>query len=714
MLEPILYEVRDNYLNHPTLASVDTFKQPGSSCYKVEVQYLTADPLDDTCIKANASWTVNEDGTLTRDGNSTIQQDSILIQKYSPSGKFKAVLKNVGEATIIEIYKNGLLWFRKPVPTSVHLGPIKHALFIADQMVFSQNESRFMYVADDTQPQASVYKLKDAGVKKNKYFDSLGDGVQGHRHPSVMVFDLESRELVKIRRPEQSTSSRLVFIQPQFADIDGTIIVCVQLDMVGATDQVYFMNYPKKLVLISGLEISNAKEIEKGFKEWKVEPEILNGNEGVSQEVACLPRVSPDFLKVSYFFNQKCLLPALNNCGLRVIDLKTRQVVTLIEEQEEDDPIFTGINGFHLSLNTYSWMTSTTLVFSSIHHQTAHLYEVDISLKKVARLNQSHRHLPSESTSFLAKLGEGIFLAKRDCLQRNGLLSVWRKNETGAYSEVGSEDIEAEDKEFEYFDEHMDVGGIEGRLYGRDGMLEPGTERPLVVLIHGGPHGSSMNVRHPLFHLLAKNGAILLNVNYTGSWGRGNKFARGLCGKSWEIEAEEVKGFIDKLVVEKRCDPSQIKVFGGSYGGYIALGLLHRYPDLISHTSIFNPVVNGFSMFVGSTYYNFVLSSMLGEIEGEFKFNRKLTDEECLTIMKKSPVFADFKFKGQVVFFTGLKDDMVPPLSTRSLFKRLRAQGLQVQLYEYPTEEHFITTIGPNFDFCVKTAILFAGLLPQI
>jgi dipeptidyl aminopeptidase/acylaminoacyl peptidase len=316
--------------------------------------------------------------------------------------------------------------------------------------------------------------------------------------------------------------------------------------------------------------------------------------------------------------------------------------------------------------------------------------------------------------AIVGRLDVDLIVAKRDCVYRNDLLCVWRRGGDGEYSEIGGQELDEGDREFEFFDEDMEVNGIQGVLYGRrDDDMEP-SERPLMLMIHGGPHGSAMNTYHPLFYLLAKNGALILNVNYSGSWGRGNKFARSLCGKSWEIEAEEVKCFIDKLVEDKRCDSNQIKVFGGSYGGYIALGLLQKYPDLISHTSIFNPVVNGFSMFVGSTYYNFVLSSMLGEIDGQFKFNRHLTDKECLTIMEKSPVFMDFKFKGQLVMFTGLKDDMVPPLSTRNLFKRLRALGLQVQLYEYPNEEHFISQIGPNFDFCVKTAILFAGLLPDL
>ena len=712
MLEPILYEVRENYTRHPMLINVDTFKQPGSGRYKVEAHYLTADPLDDAYIKSNDAWTVDTDGSFTRDGTTTIEHDAVMVQKYSPSGKYKATLKMTAEGALIEIFKNGILWYRKPVPATTHLTPVKSSVFMTELMIFSEDETRFMYMADDPEPMVNVYKLKEQGLKKHKYKDSLGERLSTHHHPSIFIFDLKEKQIIKVEKPQETSQSRVIYLQPQFADKSGNSIICVSLNMVGATEQLCFMNYKKGLVFIKDLEMSKSVEGLLGLKLWLSKPITFESREGIQEEVAFFPRMSPDFKQVSYFFNLKCPLPALSICGLRVMDIETYKTETIVDEQEEDGVEFAGIDGFHISLCKYAWINNENIVVSSAHHQTFHMYEINVPTKTVTKINKTPKYLKSEATFFLAKLDDDLILAKRDCLYRNYMLFALKRNSDGSYTEIGGMEFEEEDKEFEYFEETLEINGIEATFYGQITDEAPMKERPLVLHLHGGPHAISMNIRHPLLHLIAKNGGTVLNINYTGSSGRGAKFSRDLCGRSLDIEVEEVKTFIDKLIKEENCDPAQIKVFTGSYGGYITLGLLNKYPDLISQASIFNPVVNAFSMNVGSNANKYIYSTMLGETEGDFQYNRHLTDAECLTLMQKSPVFSDYKFKAQVVFFTGLKDDVVPPLSTRSLFKRLRALGLQVQLYEYPNEEHLIMMVGPNFDFSVKTAILFAGLLP--
>lgn len=712
MLEPVLYEIRENYIRHPALVNIDSFKQTDHNRYKVEAHYITNEPLDDSCIKTNATWTLNSDQTFTCDGCVGVEHDSIILQKYSPSGKIKAVIRQVGEGSIIEIFKNGALWYRKPVPASTHGAPIKSSVLMADWMLFSEDENRVLYVADDPEPTASIYKLKEEGVKRMKYKDSLGDRLTNHCSPSIFIFDLQEKQVFKVAKPVETADSRVIYIQPQFADKEGKSIYCVSLNLVGVSDQALFTNYPKQIVHFRGLDVSKSIEGPHAVKTWKIEPETFK-REGEREDIAFLPKLSPDFKKVSYFYINECPGPALNSCGLKVMDRETGKIEVVVAEQEEDGIEFAGISGNHISLCKYDWLNKDVIVFNSCHHQTYHMYEVSLASKVVSRINKTHKHFKTEATFFLTKLDENILIGKRDCLYRNYLLFAMRRNPDGSYTELGGMEPEEDDKAFEYFEEEMELGGIEGTFYGMKTDEAPMHERPLVLHIHGGPHSIWMNIHHPLIYMFVKNGATVLNINYTGSLGRGNKFAKSLCGNICDVEVKEIKAFIDKLIEDKKCDPAQINIYTGSFGGYIALKLLHDHPDLVHHASIFNPVTNGFSLYIGSTAQDWIFSEILGEQESHFKYNRNLTKEEVAIFRKKSPLFfEDFKFKAQVVFFTGLKDDVVPPLSTRALYKRLRANGLQVQLYEYPTEEHIISTVGPNFDFNVKTAILFAGLLP--
>lgn len=708
-MQVLLDEIREQYLKHPLLSNVDVFKNVQTQQIKIETEYLTSDPLDDHYIKTAATLTVNGQ-TVSSDLNMTTVHDSIMIHKYSPSGKIRATVKIGAEGASLEIFKNGTLWYRKPVPPTTHIMPVKSWIYMTDLMHFSEDESRFMYMAEDPVPMINVYKLKDIGVTRFKYRDSIGDRASMHPNPTIFIFDMNKKELFRVHKPAETSQRRIVYMHPQFADAKGESIICTAINMIGVSDQTFFTNYPKQLTYIKGLTCDAAIKGPLGNKLWVATPTPVV-RENLIEEVAFFPKLSPDYKTVSYYFNEKCHGPSLNSCGLRLMNLETFATETIVAEQEEDDPIFSGIQGFHLTLSKYCWLNNDTIVFNAAHHQSYHVYQVSISKKAVSRVVQGTKFLPSESDLFLAKLDEDLFLGKRDCLYKNGLLFVMKRNPDGSFAELFSQQLE-DYKEFEIFDETITVGGIEGGFAGRARPGEDLSKRPVIVVIHGGPHGIWHSYHTPMIWHHLKNNHCILNINYTGSTGRGNKFARNLCGNAGEIEIQEVKNFIDHCIKEGKFDPSQVKVSSGSYGGFMTLTLLKKYPDLIASASIFNPVTNGFSMWLGSTVHKWLGAEFLGHVDKPYKFSERLSDEEALIVKQKSPMFAEYSFKGELLLFLGLKDDVVPPLSTRHLFKMMRAAKLKVQLYEYPEEEHMILGVGPNFDYTIKTCMLFAKKHP--
>lgn len=710
-MQGLLDDIREQYIRHPLLSNVDSYKHPQSNKIKIEAEFLTSDPLDDTYIKSTTMITVDQEkNSVDFDSNSNTTHDGVIIHKYSPSGKFKATVRMATEGAIIEVFKNGVLWYRKPVPATTHLMPVKSWIFMTDFMHFSEDESRFMYMAEDPVPMINAYKLKDVGITRFKYRDSIGDRVSYHPNPSIFIFDMKEKELIKIYKPPETSKQRLVYMQPQFADAAGHSIICTAINMIDVSDQTFFTNYPKQLTFITGLASESATKGPLGVKLWFAQPKPLNRTE-IQEEVAFFPKPSPDFKKVSYFFNAKCHGPSLNSCGLRVMNLDDFHTETIIEEIEEDDPIFTGIQGFHLTLGRYHWLNDDSILFNSAHHQNYHTFEVSVSKKTVSRINTRTKFLPSESDFFLIKLDTNLYLGKRDCFYKNGILFVSRKNQDGTFTELGSQDI-TDYKEFEIQDETYTVNGIEGSFLARAKPGEEVKKRPVILQIHGGPHGIWHPCHTPMLWHHVKNNHAVLNINYTGSTGRGTKFAKNLCGNAGDIEITEIVNFIDHLVKEEKIDPSQIKISSGSYGGFMTLTLMKKYPTLVKAASIFNPVTNGFSMWLGSTVHNWLNAEFLGITEKPYKFSDNLTPDDCITVRQKSPMFGEYSFKGELLLFLGLKDDVVPPLSTRNLFKKLRAAKLRVQLYEYPEEEHMILMVGPNFDFTIKTCMLFAGKHP--
>jgi len=119
-----------------------------------------------------------------------------------------------------------------------------------------------------------------------------------------------------------------------------------------------------------------------------------------------------------------------------------------------------------------------------------------------------------------------------------------------------------------------DGAEIEGVLHKPAGFQE-GRRYPLLVVIHGGPTGISRpgristNSVYPIPIWLAR-GALVLEPNYRGSAGYGEKFralnVRNLgIGDAWDV----ISG-IDHLVAQGLADTALVGAMGWSQGGYIS------------------------------------------------------------------------------------------------------------------------------------------------
>lgn len=103
---------------------------------------------------------------------------------------------------------------------------------------------------------------------------------------------------------------------------------------------------------------------------------------------------------------------------------------------------------------------------------------------------------------------------------------------------------------------------------------------PFVIDMHGGPHGVVMDEYSPEARAWLQNGFGYCAVNYRGSIGFGKKFERKIYGHPGKWEVEDVVAVREWLVRKKYADKEQIVLYGWSWGGYITLLALGKYPDL--------------------------------------------------------------------------------------------------------------------------------------
>jgi dipeptidyl aminopeptidase/acylaminoacyl peptidase len=132
---------------------------------------------------------------------------------------------------------------------------------------------------------------------------------------------------------------------------------------------------------------------------------------------------------------------------------------------------------------------------------------------------------------------------------------------------------------------------LEGMLYEAKGTED---RAPLLVLAHGGPAGTvearrSTAVRHR--HLL-RAGYRVFEPAFRGSLGFGDAFAGGNIACQGEDDLEDIVSGIDYLVRAKRAQRRKVGIFGGSYGGYMALRAMAVTDRFAAGVALFGFVFN--------------------------------------------------------------------------------------------------------------------------
>ena len=127
-------------------------------------------------------------------------------------------------------------------------------------------------------------------------------------------------------------------------------------------------------------------------------------------------------------------------------------------------------------------------------------------------------------------------------------------------------------------------------------IMPPGAApepRPLVHLIHGGPHGHFGDIWHYRWntHAFAAPGYAVACVNFQGSTSWGTDFGQRIQGNWGLLPFEDVERATDLLIDAGVADPARLALSGGSYGGYLASWIstqTDRYSCVVNHAGVFD------------------------------------------------------------------------------------------------------------------------------
>jgi dipeptidyl aminopeptidase/acylaminoacyl peptidase len=158
----------------------------------------------------------------------------------------------------------------------------------------------------------------------------------------------------------------------------------------------------------------------------------------------------------------------------------------------------------------------------------------------------------------------------------------------------------------------------------------PGTPLPLILHPHGGPFGPRDDWRFdPEVQFLANRGYAVLQVNFRGSGGYGDKFLHAGYHEWGGKMQDDLTDGVKWAIAQGYADPKRVAIFGASYGGYATLAGLTFTPEL------YKCGIN----YVGvSDLVELTRRKYQDENAGMISFYRQAIDDSSDELYKRSPV----------------------------------------------------------------------------
>ena len=192
-----------------------------------------------------------------------------------------------------------------------------------------------------------------------------------------------------------------------------------------------------------------------------------------------------------------------------------------------------------------------------------------------------------------------------------------------------------------------------------------------LILIHGGPEAQAT----PTFsafvqYLAAELGIAVIEPNVRGSDGYGKRYLGLDNGKLREGSVKDIGAFLDWIATQKELDPKRVGVYGGSYGGYMALASLVHFGSRIA---------------AGAD--NVGISSFVSFLENTKDYRRDLRrveygderDPDMRAFLQGiSPLTRVDQIKSALFVLQGANDPRVPVTEAEQIVKAVKAAGKDV------------------------------------
>jgi dipeptidyl aminopeptidase/acylaminoacyl peptidase len=220
---------------------------------------------------------------------------------------------------------------------------------------------------------------------------------------------------------------------------------------------------------------------------------------------------------------------------------------------------------------------------------------------------------------------------------------------------------------------------LSGWLYVPKGVRGPNRT---VVSFHGGPEGQERPSWSPVAQSLVAAGFTVFAPNVRGSGGFGRAFTCADDGPARELSFADVRTTVAALVDSGIATPGRIGAHGWSYGGYLTLVALTRWPDLFAAGVTLAGMSDLRTFFAGTEPWMAAASVT--------EYGDPVADRDLLASL--SPMTDLHRLTSPVLLAHGDRDTNVPVAESVQAHQELQALGAPSALLLLPGEGH--TVVG--------------------
>ncbi|WP_138760908.1 S9 family peptidase [Modestobacter altitudinis] len=218
---------------------------------------------------------------------------------------------------------------------------------------------------------------------------------------------------------------------------------------------------------------------------------------------------------------------------------------------------------------------------------------------------------------------------------------------------------------------------LDGWLYTPPGVHGPNRT---VVSFHGGPEGQERPDFSPVAQALVAAGLTVFAPNVRGSGGHGAAFMAADDLAAREASFDDVVATVEHLVAAGIALPGQVGAHGWSYGGYLTLVALTRWPALFAAGATLAGMSDLRTFFAGTEPWMAAASVT--------EYGDPVADREMLAAL--SPMTALDRLTAPVLLTHGDRDTNVPVLESVQAHQELTALGAPAELVLLRGEGHTI------------------------